>query len=57
MEIGLTGYVIIAVLVVSGIFAMYKVSGSKRPCPYCHTMMPKKTVTCPHCHKKIPLGY
>jgi hypothetical protein len=50
---------IIMILVLVGVVgaALYLVSTSKRPCPYCHTMMPKKVVKCPHCRKAIPLNY
>ncbi|MFZ5433337.1 MAG: hypothetical protein ACOZB3_06130 [Calditrichota bacterium] len=44
---------IVAIVVV----AMFLHSASKRLCPHCHTMMPKKVTLCPRCHKNIPLNY
>jgi hypothetical protein len=57
MGLGIVGTIIIVVLVGVTAAAMYTVSSSKRPCPFCHTMMPKKTAKCPHCRKAVPLGY
>jgi hypothetical protein len=57
MGFSLTGTVIMVVLAALVIYVLYTVSTSKRPCPYCHTMMPKKADKCPHCRKSVPLGY
>lgn len=57
MGLSFVGIIIILAIVAIAVAALYTVSASKRPCPYCHTMMPKKTVKCPHCHKGIPLAY
>lgn len=57
MEIGIIGYLIFLGLAVAVLVYMLKVSSTKRPCPYCRTMMPKSTISCPHCHKAIPLAY
>jgi uncharacterized paraquat-inducible protein A len=53
----MVGVIIIIVLVGIALAAMYGVSGSKRPCPHCKTMMPKKSTSCPHCHKAVRIGY
>jgi hypothetical protein len=57
MGLGVVGIILIIVLVGLAVAALYTVSTSKRPCPHCRTMMPKKASKCPHCHKAIPLGY
>lgn len=50
-------YVVIILLAVGGVAALYSFSFSKRMCPNCHTMMPKRVTLCPKCHKQIPLNY
>ena len=57
MGIGIGGYAIIAAIIVGVIITFYKVSATKRPCPHCRTMMPKKVTKCPKCGKQIPLNY
>jgi hypothetical protein len=53
----MVGIIIIIVLVGVAVAAFYMVSSSKRTCPFCHTMMPQKTIKCPHCRRAVPLGY
>lgn len=48
--------VIIVLIAIIGT-VVYTTSLSKRPCPHCHTMMPKKVTECPHCHKSVSLRY
>jgi len=57
MEMGTIGYIVIAVLIAAVVVVLSKVSASKRLCPHCHTMMPKKVTKCPKCGKQIPLNY
>jgi len=54
---GIVGVIILLVLAGVAIAALVTASGAKRPCPFCHTMMPKKIIKCPHCRKAVPLGY
>jgi hypothetical protein len=51
MSFDVTGIVIIVAFVGLAAVAFYMVSASKRVCPHCHTMMPKKDIKCPHCEK------
>ena len=57
MGLSLVGIIIVVILLAIAAAALFAVSGSKRVCPFCHTMMPKKTVKCPHCRKAIPVAY
>ena len=57
MGIGVTNYLIIAVLIAGVVIVYFKVSASKRPCPHCRTMMPKNVTKCPKCGRQIPLNY
>jgi predicted amidophosphoribosyltransferase len=51
------GGIIAIVLVAIAVAALSMISATKRPCPHCHTMMPKGKTTCPKCGKGIPLNY
>ena len=49
---------VVPIFLIAGVGAvLYWVSFSKRLCPNCRTMMPKKVTTCPKCGKQIPLNY
>jgi hypothetical protein len=53
----LIGIGIVIALIVLAAIVLVMVSGTKRLCPHCHTMMPKKRTACPKCGKAIPLNY
>lgn len=57
MGLGFGGVIMIIVLIGLVAAVLYTVSASKRPCPFCRAMMPKKAALCPRCHKAVPLGY
>jgi len=54
---GIITGIIVVVLIAVAATALSMVSATKRPCPYCHAMMPKNKTTCPKCGKGIPLHY
>ena len=57
MSSTIIGGIIAIVLVAIAVAALSMISATKRPCPHCHTMMPKGKTTCPKCGKGIPLNY
>lgn len=57
MSSGIIAGIIVVVLIAVAATAVSMVSATKRPCPYCHTMMPKKKTACPKCGKGTRLNY